>query len=123
VSNGLIRQSSNVTRVFAVATMDMQVPNVRELDRAIDIATRLSRELREEPAWTGHFPPDGPTDIRVTALGVEGAPLRIQPRGLAGMRGPVASEMRRRLAAALVSASIGTGRFDTPQPITTEPIA
>ena len=29
VSNGLIRQSSNVTRVFSVATVDMQVPNVR----------------------------------------------------------------------------------------------
>src|SRR5689334_18968183 len=47
ISNGLIRQSSNVTRVFSVATVDIQVPNVRELDRAIDIATRLARELRE----------------------------------------------------------------------------
>ena len=123
VSNGLIRQSSNVTRVFSVATVDMQVPNVRELDHAIDIATRLSRELREEPAWAGHFPPDGPTDIWVTGLGIEGASLRIQLRVSTGMHGPVASELRRRLAAALVSASIGTGRFDTPQPITGGPTA
>jgi small conductance mechanosensitive channel len=123
VSNGLIRQSSNVTRVFSVATVDMLVPNVRELDRAIDIATHLSRELREEGEWAGHFPPEGPTDIWVTGLGIEGASLRIQLRVLTGMHGPVASELRRRLAAALVSASIGTGRFDTPQPITNEPMA
>ena len=123
VSNGMIRQSSNVTRVFSVATVDMQVPNVRELDRAIDIATRLSQQLREDEAWAGHFPPDGPTDIWVTGLGIEGASLRIQLRVLTGMHGPVASELRRRLAAALVSASIGTGRFDTPQPITNEPVA
>ncbi len=123
VSNGLIRQSSNVTRVFSVATVDLQVPNVRDLDRAIDVAARLSRELREEEAWAGHFPPDGPTDIWVTGLGIEGASLRLQLRVLTGMHGPVASELRRRLAAALVSASIGTGRFDTPQPITTRPVA
>jgi small conductance mechanosensitive channel len=123
VSNGLIRQSSNVTRVFSVATVDMLVPSVRELDRAIEVATRLSRELQEDPAWAGHFPPESPTDTWVTALGIEGASLRIQLRVLTGMHGPVASELRRRLAAAFVSASIGTGRFDTPQPITNEPIA
>ncbi len=123
ISNGLIRQSSNVTRVFSVATVDMQVPNVRALDQAIEIATRLSQDMRDEPAWAGHFPPDGATDIWVTALGIDGATLRIQLRVLAGMHGPVASELRRRLAAELVSASIGTGRFDTPQPITGGPVA
>lgn len=109
--------------MFSVATVDMQVPNVRALDQAIEIATRLCRELREEPVWAGHFPPDGPADVWVTGLGIEGASLRIQVRVLAGMHGPVASELRRRLAAELVSASIGTGRFDTPQPITNTPVA
>jgi len=123
VSNGLIRQSSNVTRVFSVAIVDVAVPNVRELDRAIEVATRLSRELQDDPAWADHFPPDSPTDIWVTALGIDGASLRLQLRVLTGMHGPVASELRRRLGAALVSASIGTGRFDTPQPITNESAA
>jgi small-conductance mechanosensitive channel len=123
VSNGLIRQSSNLTRVFSVATVDMLVPNVSDLDRAIEVATDLSRELQEDPAWATHFPPDMRTDISVTALGIEGASLRIQLRVLTGLHGPVASELRRRLASALVSASIGTGRFDTPQPITNEPMA
>ncbi len=35
---------------------------------------------------------------------------------------PVASELRRRLAAALVRESIGTGRWDTPLPIVGAPI-
>ena len=122
VSNGLIRQSSNVTRVFSVATVDISVPNVRALDQAIEVATRLARELHEDAAWADHFPPDGPTDVWVTALGIEGATLRIQLRVLTGMHGPVASELRRRLAAGLVSASIGTGRFDTAQPIVNEPV-
>jgi small-conductance mechanosensitive channel len=117
VSNGLIRQSSNVTRVFSVATVDIGVPNVRDLDATIEIATRIARELREDAGWSGHFPTEGPIDVWVTAIGIEGASLRIQLRVLAGMHGPVASELRRRLAAALVAASIGTGRFDTPQPI------
>ena len=123
VSNGLIRQSTNVTRVFSVATVDLSVPNVRALDQAIEVATRLARELREDPAWADRFPPEGSTDIWVTALGIEGASLRIQVRVLTGMHGPVASELRRRLAAALVSESIGTGRFDTPQPIISQPTA
>jgi hypothetical protein len=36
------------------------------------------------------------------------------------MHGPVASELRRRLANALVAASIGTGRWDTALPISTD---
>ena len=34
----------------------------------------------------------------------------------------VASELRRRLAAALVRESIGTGRWDTPLPIVGQPV-
>jgi hypothetical protein len=34
-----------------------------------------------------------------------------------GQHGPVASELRRRLAAALAAGAIGTGRWDTPLPV------
>jgi hypothetical protein len=46
--------------------------------------------------------------------------VRIQQRVTTNTHGPVASEMRRRLAAELVAASIGTGRWDTPLPVVTE---
>jgi small-conductance mechanosensitive channel len=118
VSNGLIRQSSNVTRVFSVATVDIAVPQARDLDRAIEAVVRVDREMRADPAWSGRFLPDSETDITVIAMGLDGASLRIQQRVATGTHGPVQSELRRRLAAALVSDSIGTGRWDTPMPIT-----
>ena len=122
VSNGLIRQSSNVTRVFSVATVEVPVLHASELDRAIEAALRVTREMREDPAWSDRFPTDSQTDIWVTGLTIEGASLRIQQQVATGTHGPVQSELRRRLASALVSASIGTGRWDTPLRIATEPI-
>ena len=117
VSNGLIRQSSNVTRVFSVATVEMAVPQAADLERAVEIAARVAREMREDPEWKDRFLEDAQTDIWVIGIGIDGASLRIQQRVPTGTHGPVASELRRRLAAALVSASIGTGRWDTPLPI------
>ena len=122
VSNGLIRLSSNVTRVFSVATVEVQVLHARELDRAIEAATRVTREMAEDPAWSDRILSDAPADVWVTGLSVEGASLRLQRRVPTGSALPVASELRRRLANALVAASIGTGRWDTPLPISTDPI-
>ena len=118
VSNGLIRQSSNVTRVFSVATVEIAVPQAGDLDRVIEAVVRVTREMREDPAWSDRFLADVETDVTVIAMGLDGASLRIQQRVATGAHGPVQSELRRRLAAALVSASIGTGRWDTPLPIT-----
>jgi len=119
VSNGLIRLSSNVTRVFSVATVEIQVLHAGELDRAIEAATRVTREMGEDPSWSDRMPSDGATDVWVTGLTLEGASLRLQRQVPAGTAGPVASELRRRLANALASASIASGRWDTPLPIST----
>lgn len=121
VSNGLIRHSANVTRVYSVATVEIGVPQPRELDRAIEMVTRVTRELREDPAWEDRFPADAPTDIWVISVGVNGASLRVQQRVPTGTHGPVASELRRRLANAFTSDGIGTGRWDTPLPVATMP--
>ncbi len=120
VSNGLIRLSSNVTRVFSVATVEIQVLHAHELDRAIEVATRVTREMSENPAWSDRMPANAPTDIWVTGLGLDGASLRLQRQVPTGTAGPIASELRRRLANALAATSIGTGRWDTPLPISTD---
>jgi small conductance mechanosensitive channel len=117
VSNGLIRQSSNLTRVFSVATVEVQVLRARDLDRAIDTALRVARVMREDPEWAARFSQDAATDALVTGLTIDGATLRVQQQVPAGNHGPVASELRRRLTAALAEASIGTGRWDTSLPI------
>ena len=120
VSNGLIRQSSNVTRVFSVATVEIAVPRAGELDRAIEAVVRVTREMREDAEWSDRFEADTEPAITITGIGIDGASLRIQQRVATGTHGLVASELRRRLAAALASASIGTGRWDTSLPIGTE---
>ena len=81
-----------------------------------DRGTRGARDARGS-RWKDRFLEDAQTDIWVIGIGIDGASLRIQQRVPTGTHGPVASELRRRLAAALVSASIGTGRWDTPLPI------
>jgi hypothetical protein len=106
--------------VYSVATVELQVLRAGDLDRAIEAAARVARELREDTAWSDRFAADTETDIWVTGIGVDGASMKIQLRVATGNHGPVASELRRRLAAALASASIGTGRWDTPLPITTD---
>jgi small-conductance mechanosensitive channel len=120
VSNGLIRLSSNVTRVFSVATVELQVLHARDLDRAIEAVTHVTREMSEDPEWSDRMPADAPTDIWVMGLGMDGPSLRLQQRVPTGTATPVASELRRRLANALATASIGTGRWDTPLPISTD---
>ncbi len=121
VSNGLIRLSSNLTRLFSVAVVDLQVLHSSELDDALSAAARVAGEMRADDAWADRFVGDGPTDVWVTGLGMDGASLRLQQRVPTGTQQAVASEMRRRLAAALVAASIATGRWDTPMPIVSQP--
>jgi small-conductance mechanosensitive channel len=120
VSNGFIRLSSNLTRLFSVATVEVQVLHARDLERAIETATRVALAMRNDPEWSDRFAPDAPTDVWVTGLTVDGAILRLQQRVPTGTHFPFASELRRRLAGEYVAASIGTGRWDTPLPIANE---
>jgi small conductance mechanosensitive channel len=119
VSNGLIRQSSNVTRVYSVATVELQVLHLGDLERAIETAFQVTREMSDDPDWAGRIAAETRTDVWVTGLALEGASLRIQQRVATGEHGPVASELRRRLATALAAGAIGAARWDTPLPIAT----
>ncbi len=121
VSNGMVRLSSNLTRMFSVAVVELHVLHAAELDRALATVAQVAGEMRGDAAWTDQFLPDAATDIWVTGIGTDGASIRLQQRVPAGSQMPVASELRRRLAAALVRDSIGTGRWDTPLPIVGQP--
>lgn len=113
VSNGLIRVSSNTTRVYSLATVEVQVLRPADLDRAIAVAGRVARELGAERGWDA---PTGEASIMtsVTGLTLDGATLRVQRRVPPGDGGAATSELRRRLAAVLAAESVGTGRWDTP---------
>ena len=85
--------------------------------------TRVAGELREDAAWADRFPADASTNMWVTGIGMDGASVRLQMQVQTGAQGDVASELRRRLVAALTTASIPTGRWDAPMPIVSQPYA
>ncbi len=123
VSNGLIRLSSNRTRLFSVAVVDFTVPRAVDLDPALALAARVADEMRGDPAWADTFLADAPTEISVTGIGLDGPSIRLQQRVPTGAQGRVASELRRRMIAAMAAESIGMGRLDTPPPTVGQPSA
>ena len=116
VSNGFVRLPCNLTRLFSVAVVDFHVLRAGQLDEALATAKRVGGEMRQDPDWVDQIDPS-PTDVWVTGIDMDGATIRLQQRVPTGAQVAVASELRRRLAAALVAGSIGTGRWDTPLPI------
>ncbi len=120
VSNGYIRLSTNLTRLFSVAVVDLHILRAGQLDEALAIVARVADEMRADDAWSDRLITEARADVWVTAVGMDGASITIQQRVPTGAQMAVASELRRRLAAALVAASIGTGRWDTPMPIVTQ---
>jgi len=113
VSNGLIRVSSNMTRVYSLATADLQVLRPADLDRALATAARVARDLGQDRGWDDRIAA-GPIDTWVTALTLDGATIRVQRHVPPSERLVATSELRRRLLAAFTEASIGTGHWDTP---------
>ena len=100
VSNGLIRLSTNLTRLFSVALVDIHVLHAGDLDAALGTMTRVAGELREDTEWADKFVADAPTNVWVTGIGMDGASVRLQMQVHTGAQGDVASELRRRLVAA-----------------------
>src|SRR5262249_25278131 len=85
-----------------------------DIERVVDAALRVTDKMRTDPEWSDRMAAGATTDVWITALSPDGASLRIQQRVSTGTNGPIASEMRRRLASALTAESIGTTRWDTP---------
>jgi moderate conductance mechanosensitive channel len=111
VSNGLIRASSNLTRVFAVATVDVNVLRTADIDRAIEVINQVGRDLAIDPEWEARVM-EAPKVMSVVALTVDGAVLRVRGRVQPADRWSEASELRRRIASALASAQINSARWD-----------
>ncbi len=118
VSNGLIRASSNVTRVFSIAIVELSVPRAADLEPVLRVAAEVATELKADPQWTERLLVDAPTDVWVTGLGLDGPGIRLQQRVAPGARMAVSSELRRRLAVALADAGIATTRWEAPTPVT-----
>ena len=111
VSNGLIRLSSNRTRIYSVASAEVTVLRPQELDRAIDVATTVATDMANDREWAPVLL-DTPVQIAVIGMSVDGVTFRVARRVSPPGRLKVASELRRRLALALSEAAIETRRWD-----------
>jgi small-conductance mechanosensitive channel len=111
VSNGLIRLSSNRTRLYSVASAEVTVLRPQELDHAIAVATTVADDMAKDPQWASVLL-DDPATVAVVGFSVDGVTFRIAERVSPAGRLKVASELRRRLALALSEAAIETRRWD-----------
>jgi len=111
VSNGLIRASSNMTRVYAVATVDVNVLRTADIDRAIDVINRAGQDMARDPEWDARVM-EAPKVMSVVALTVDGAILRVRGRVQPSDRWSAASDLRRRIAIALAAEQINSARWD-----------
>ncbi|MEI8334476.1 MAG: mechanosensitive ion channel family protein [Chloroflexota bacterium] len=112
VSNGLIRTSSNLTRMYAGLNLDVIVAYDTDIDLATAVVDRVGREMAADPQWTGRLI-DVPTLIRVGALGDLGITLKIGGRVKATDRWAAPGEFRKRLLAAFNAEGIRIARRGT----------
>jgi small conductance mechanosensitive channel len=113
ISNGLIRQSSNLTRVYAQAIVDLPGVAEEDIERAIEIMDRVGEELATDPAWKDRVL-EVPHYVSTTAVTGEGVTLRMSGRVKAADRWSVPDELRRRLLPALRRAGIDATRRQPP---------
>jgi small conductance mechanosensitive channel len=116
ISNGVIRLSSNMTRIFGVATVELRILRAHDLDRALGIVERVGTEMAADSQWKDRLL-ERPQLSLITDLTVDGALLRVSFRTQPNDRWKAASEVRRRLTLALAAERIAIGRWDAvPEP-------
>ncbi len=109
ISNGTIRVSSNLTRIYAVAIVDIQGVRNEDVETVVAVMDRVGQEMVAEPAWAGVFlePPAYSATVAFTDLGLT---MRMSCRVRPHARGTVPAELRRRVAVALASAGVRLAR-------------
>ena len=117
VSNGYIRLSSNQTRLFSIAIVDLTVLHLADVGRALELAQAVVKGLHGDPAWEDQLAGDAPVSVGVSRLDVDGAVIRVQVQVPAGLQMAVAGELRQRLAAAFAEEPIATARWDSPMSV------
>lgn len=100
ISNGNVRNSSNLTRHYARAIVEVTVAFGTDLERVSEVVEDVGRAILEDPAWNGRFL-EPPTLIRVGSFTELGVPLTIGARVRAADRFDASGELRKRVLVAL----------------------
>jgi small conductance mechanosensitive channel len=105
VPNGEIKVAANRTRVWRRINQDVTIGHGQDVDRAIAVLDAACQRLATDPAWAERIL-EVPRVDRVERLEQVGITLKILGTVRAGDLVAVASELRRRLAAAMAEAGI-----------------
>ncbi len=105
VSNGTIRVSSNRTRTYALATVDLDGIASSDVEGVIEVLDAVGLALSEDEAFAGKLQ-NVPGYAGTIRLSSAGATLRLSGRTRPDARAEVEGEMRRRVAAGLAARGI-----------------
>lgn len=95
VPNGQITTTSNRTRGWSRAVLDIGVGYASDVDQALEILRTEARAFAEDSAWS--FKLDGPPEVvGVQGLGDNAVTIRVMLRTRPGMQWEVGREFRRR---------------------------
>jgi small conductance mechanosensitive channel len=120
ISNGQIRTSSNLTRVYANMVVDVTIADVSQVDDATAVIDQVGEAMAADPAWRDVLL-ETPHCTRLTAVTEAGVTLRATARVRATDRWAAPSAFRRRLVAALHEAGIALPQRDRYGPAPTAP--
>ena len=105
ISNGTIRQSANLTRTYAAATIEIDGVADRDVEAVIEVLDDVGRALADDAGFAGLFH-DVPGYSGTTRLASTGATIRMSGRVRPEARARIEQEMRRRVAAALAAKGV-----------------
>ena len=112
VPNGQITVTSNMTRLWARVTFDINVAADTDIDRATRIIYEVGEKLQADPEWTGRIL-EPPRVIRVKAPGDSAVTLTVIGQVKAAEQSAVGGELRKRILDALRKARIKVLTTDT----------
>ena len=101
ISNGVVRQSANLTRTFGTATIELEGVVDRDVETVISLLDAVGEALAADPAWAEVLTDAPPAYSGTVRLTGSGATLRMSGRVRPEARSRVEQEMRRRIAAEL----------------------
>jgi moderate conductance mechanosensitive channel len=116
VSNGEVRVSSNLTRVYAVLQVEIPVVPEADLEGAIAVINRVGAEMYADPEWSTRLL-EAPAYGAIPSVSDLGVTLRAIGRVQGADRFSAASELRRRLLVAFAAENIAVAqRLRQPAP-------
>jgi small conductance mechanosensitive channel len=108
VRNGEILRVGNKSQGWGMVTIDIPLPFGTKIDRAVEVLRTVVTEFAADPAFSESLL-EAPEVLGVEQISSTGMTLRLIVKTTTSAQGPVARELRRRVADGLEEAGIPSG--------------